>query len=544
MKHYDSAFLDTLAKSYRHALRTDNKDMIRQVISVCEEIGVLKRKKKENCRNVKKNIDKSGAVVYNIDGGGRVLRGDDEFGDGDGHWVTTEDGHKLFINGAGEAVKGNPHVLAAMKGTGYPKVRGMKSAAVKKLLDTFRASSKRHYDKATEVAKNGKNTVLWTFTSHGPDHIQQVVNETMQAADAMDDLQAHGGFMKGELDRPMLIATAQYHDTGMDGGIKDYSKDNGEQLRKDHGFNSAMHILEDAKVFESMGINPSKAAFLALTHTKSNSGIKDLSNPDDWKKGLDNMENAVREYNERADELGVPHIEFDRNAVFGGEPTKDNIGSMANMTAALRLGDANREANIPLKSQAGGVYKIESHPGEWCKSADEEAAEAVISITDVTGRHELSADDIMMSKVKGFEYSKKIVLGEQNLMTADAVFDAETNSLQEKFVLRSGQMSPYCTCMALEERLGEMNTINGVPRTIRVRLTGVKNESELNDSAHKAYRELWRTILRGRKTYEDPITKKKKNGEFKYPGVDGIIFEYDDGSTSTHTREISKNPKL
>lgn len=37
--------------------------------------------------------------------------------DGDGHWVTTENGNHLFINGEGEPTKGNPHVLAAAKGT-------------------------------------------------------------------------------------------------------------------------------------------------------------------------------------------------------------------------------------------------------------------------------------------------------------------------------------------------------------------------------------------------------------------------------------------
>ena len=553
MRHYDSSFLDTLATSYRRALKTGNKNMIRQVLSVCKEIGIIRADSRNETEIGNKKVDKyKKHGIIKVEG--RVARGDADSDDADGYWVTTENGHKVHISGEGEPDKGHPAVLSTMAGTGgssgtkptgsYPKVRGVKPTRVRNLLDKMRTSSKRFYDKATEVAKNGKNTVLWTFTSHGPDHIEQVVNETMQAADAMEDLQAHGGFLKGDLDREMLLAAAQYHDTGMDGGIKDYSKDNGNQLRKEHGFNSAMHILEDAKVFESMGINPSKAAFLALAHTKSNSGIKDLTKPSDWKTGLDNMEKSVREYNERADELGIPHIEFDRNAVFGGEPTADNIGSMANMVAALRLGDANREANIPLKSQAGGEYKIEHLPGSGCKSADEEAAEAVISITDVTGRHELSKDDLMMSKVAGFEYSKKVVLGEQNLMTADAVFDKKTNSLQEAFVLKHGNVSPHCTCMALEERLGEMNTINGIPRSIRVRLTGVANTEAMNKETTRAYQQLWRNIMTDREKIKDPVTGEKKNGAYKFGGIDELIIEFDDGTEHAFSRETSNNPKL
>ena len=41
--------------------------------------------------------------------------------DEDGHWVTTENKHKLFINGEGEPTKGNPHVLAAARGEKGPK---------------------------------------------------------------------------------------------------------------------------------------------------------------------------------------------------------------------------------------------------------------------------------------------------------------------------------------------------------------------------------------------------------------------------------------
>lgn len=53
----------------------------------------------------------------------RILSRLDDLDDNDGRWVTTENGHKVHINAEGEPDMGNPHVLAAMRGTSLSKAK-------------------------------------------------------------------------------------------------------------------------------------------------------------------------------------------------------------------------------------------------------------------------------------------------------------------------------------------------------------------------------------------------------------------------------------
>lgn len=385
-----------------------------------------------------------------------------------------------------------------------PVVRGMSRKEVGQVNRRLKSMTLSNYSKGREVANKENNTHLWTYTTHGEDHIKQVMEKTNQALDALEDMKGKSSLPIENVDRKLMMTAARFHDTGMDGGEKSYSGD-GTELRKEHAVNSALHTLEHAKDIEKLGVNPSQAAFLVLAHTKSNSGIKDLSDPEDWKKGLDAMDKAVAEYNERHPKA---KIEFKREDVFGGEPNKDNITMMRTAVAAIRIGDANRDADIPLRSQSGGEYKIEKMPPRSCTSVDEEAAKSVISITDKDGRHELSDSDKKMSKVEGRNYSKKVVLGERNMMNTNLRFNSKHNTLQEEFVLKNGNDVPHSTALALMERVGELNTITGVPRALKIKMTGVKNANSMTEQASRAYRQLWNDAKQ----------------------MDDIVLEFDDGT--------------
>ena len=58
------------------------------------------------------------------------------FDDEEGQWITTENGHKVHLNEAGEPDKGNPHVIGAMeKGeSGGTKTKGKRSSGNSKSL--------------------------------------------------------------------------------------------------------------------------------------------------------------------------------------------------------------------------------------------------------------------------------------------------------------------------------------------------------------------------------------------------------------------------
>ena len=403
-----------------------------------------------------------------------------------------------------------------------PKVSGMSARDVSKTIGSCHKIGGANYDKATAVAK--EKPVLRTFTTHGMDHVEQVLEKTNQAADVVERL--NGPRFKGtKMDRKLMLVSAYFHDTGMDGGDIDWGDDDGSGIRGSHGINSALHVLRNAKDIEKIGVNPSQAAFVAFAHTKSKSGIGDLMDPNDWKSGLDNLEKAVDEYNKRNP---GKEIKFDRDSVFGGEPTEDNISHMACQVAALRLGDANREANIPLRSQTGGEYNVDKLPDQdKCTSRDAEAELAKISIKNDTGTHDLDDDDDEELGVLprwSRNISKYTVLGERNMTKVDAVYNDKFGTLQEDVTLANGNDVPWSTTEALLERCGELNTINGIPRAIRVKMTGLNSVDDMTPQAKKAYMDMWNRI-------ENDIDKK--TGKRKFGGLSAVIMEFEDGSTET-----------
>lgn len=427
----------------------------------------------------------------------------------------------VLRNGAGR-YKGGAEVEGKKRGyvDGWtpPSVSGMKRGEVHKLLSGCNKIGRKYYDNGTEVAKMESKPHLWTYTSHGMDHIQQVIDKSNQAADMIEKMPENGVFRGAKIDRSTLLAASWFHDTGMDGGNMDWSGDDGNNLRKAHGLNSAVHVLENADAIRELGVDPNKVAMVVYAHTKSMSGIEDLSSPEQWKIGLANLQKAVEEHNKG----NGKKVSFDRSAVFGGEPDDNNIHQMMASVAAIRLGDANREASGPLRSQSGGEYKIEKKPeiGKY-GSAKEEAANSVISITEDGKRHELSFEDEKMKNNPGHPYSKMVVLGERNLAKINTGFSKRHQTLQEEVELANGNEVPWSTVEALLERCGELNTINGIPRAIKIKMSGVNSWEEMDAQAKNAYKDMWKRVQK---------EADKKTGKLKYAGVKNIVLEFEDGS--------------
>ena len=448
-----------------------------------------------------------------------------------------------------------------------PKVKGMSTAKVNEMLSGCKKIGGKHYDRGTEVARDKRNTHLWTYTSHGLDHVQQVIEKTNQAADAIEMLPENSTFRGAKIDRPTLLVASWFHDTGMDGddvkwgemeiekkGGRKVIGDDGEELRKAHGVNSAIHVLEHADEIRALGVDPNKVAMIAFAHTKSRSGVDNLGNPEEWKDALDKLESEIKKHNELIGAKPVdektrdtgdapPEVKFDRSAVFGGEPSFDNIGEMLSSVAAIRLGDANREAyGMPLRSQSGGEYKVEVRSPKYFGSADEEASAATVSITEDGEKHYLDDKDEKMRKVSGRQYSKKVVLGEQNLAKIDTAFSPEHGTLQLNVTLDNGMAVPWCTSEVLLERCGELNTVNGTPRAMKIKMTGVESWDALGKDRQDAYKDMWRRIL------SDTADKKLKDGTVikvpKYAGVENLVLEFENGEhrASAHDFEpVNRN---
>jgi len=411
-----------------------------------------------------------------------------------------------------------------------PTVEGMDDGDVHKTMEACNKIGGSHYDKGSEVANEDKNRFLRTFTTHGLDHVQQVVDKTNQAADEIDRVKGNDGFIREPIDRKLMLVSAWFHDTGMDGGSDPsvWANDNGIGIRDAHGMNSALHVLEHSKELEKIGVNPNQAAFIAFAHTKSKSGVGDLSDPEDWKIGLDTLEKAAKEKG----------IDFDRNSVFGGEPTKENIGHMAAQVAALRLGDANREANIPLRSQSGGEYTVNKKPDyDQCGDLNEEEKASEISIKLGEDVHELNEKDPYFDGVN-YMFSKHVVLGERNMTKIDTAFSEKHNSLQLDVELEDGNSVPWSTTEALLERCGELNTINGVPGAMKIKMTGCESADDMSDNTINAFCTMWNTIQTKK------VKKGRHAGELAYAGIADVVLEFGNGDKMSMAKLLGDTSDL
>ena len=98
MRHSET-FLDQLSSAYRSSLQTGNIKTARYILTVCDEIGIIR-----------------------YDGMSLDLHGDhdtiymsqSDASDDEGRWITAENGHRVHINGEGQPDIGNPNVLKAM----------------------------------------------------------------------------------------------------------------------------------------------------------------------------------------------------------------------------------------------------------------------------------------------------------------------------------------------------------------------------------------------------------------------------------------------
>ena len=419
---------------------------------------------------------------------------------------------KAIRDGGNRRGSMKPNSSGYVGGWKPPKVSGMDRGEVNKVLSTCNHIGQGYYGKAQKVANADDKPFLWTFTTHGRDHVQQVIDKTNQAADAIDKMPEDSVFRGAKVDRKTMLVSAWFHDTGMDGDNRDWSRDDGTGVRDAHGTESALHILEHANEIKKLGVDPNKAAMIAFSHTKSKSGVLDLSKPEDWHTGLMKLKAAAE----------MRGIEFDADSVFGGKPNEDNIREMAAQVAALRLGDANREAKgNDLLSQSGGKYEVKTWPESKDKSTwgswENEVKGSDIRISDKSGDHILSDDDPKMSQTN-WRMSAKVVLGERNMDKVDARYNEKHGYLQEDISLVNGNRVPYSTAEALLERVGELNTINKVPTAIVVYMNGVRGLGDLNENAKKAYDSMWETMNRKRE---------------KYGRVEAMVLVFDGGAKIT-----------
>lgn len=350
------------------------------------------------------------------------------------------------------------------------------SAANVESIETFSA---RYYDNAKEIAH--KFAELRLYSDHRTHHAALVVVKSQEAADAIERA-GLGNVWYSSIDRHELDIASYMHDTGMDGGkFKTYT--DGNALRKDHSLNSAIHVLENRAYFESLGVNVDAVALDCMGHSKSCSGVRDLTSHEQWTDCFNRIDEAVELYNQK---FPAAQIYFDKSTWTDGttyqkpsakDPKKlvdiynfnrEALARSAATIAALRIGDANREAAQFPYTQSGETIEIDFDSYVTpAKDWRAEIAKAKIFVTDDNGNR----TSLLTQGVDTQGFQRMYMSGEGNL-SMSCEFNPKTQNIREVFKVLHGASFPLTTQECIEERLGELDTMKKFPVEAHIKIVG------------------------------------------------------------------------
>ena len=339
-------------------------------------------------------------------------------------------------------------------------------------LDEVKNISEKYYDNAREVAKNFVE--LRTYSDHGTHHAELVAIKSLETADAIERAEL-GNVWYSSIDRRELEIAAIMHDTGMDGGqFKTYT--DGNALRKDHSLNSAIHVLENRATIAALGVNVDMVALDCMAHSKSCSGVRDLTSWEQWTDCFNRIDDAVELYNEK---FPAAQIYFDKSTWTDGSTyqrgskiiynfNRETLARSAATVAALRLGDANREAAEFPYTQTGDIIEVDFDSYVTpAKDWHEEISKAKIFIVDENG----TKTSLLTQGVDENGFGRMYMAGEGNL-SMHCEFNSETQAVREVFKIFHGKSFPLSTQNCIEERLGELDTMKKFPVEAHIKILG------------------------------------------------------------------------
>ncbi|NLO38237.1 MAG: HD domain-containing protein [Ruminiclostridium sp.] len=367
------------------------------------------------------------------------------------------------------------------------------------LTEQVTRMTKPYHDKAGEVAK--KSPDLKTYRDHREEHVMQVAEKSQMTADAFEKVAQDHPSYSDSIDRKELQVAALFHDTGMDGGYN-ADPDNGNGIRKEHSLNSAIHVLENRESIEELGVNPNLVAVDCMAHSKSCSGISDLTDKIQWTECLDKIDAAVDEYNKAHPDK---HITFDKSALTNGEYhmedrevedkatgkveieskkvyefNEQQLGKSASTAAALRISDANRDAPENPKTQAGEDITVD--PVSFKKNAvnwEDEISEVRVQISG----------ELLDNKNDPGGFGRMYSVGEGNLSSLNCAYDETRGQLTETFTVKDGSSFPKCTQNCIKERFKEFETISGIDYSPVIEFEG-SYSTEMRADIEKTYNEF------------------------------------------------------
>ncbi len=333
---------------------------------------------------------------------------------------------------------------------------------------------------------NGRKTAirdkdyLGDFTNHLEEHVLMVNDKTIEIMNTFEKAIKKGTFQKdntfsrnskdsnrlnfgiGSINKPTIVIASIYHDAGMKSGGYIVDKEgmvvldengkpkkatNGNDIRKNHALNSAIILLVDRDLWNNADVDVDTACLLCFAHSKSTSGVKDLSSKSDWLNGFDKLERVIKAYNSEHEKK----IYFNREKFVKDE---NLFKSLITSSLAVRLGDVSRDSGKHAKAQNGGeivVYK--STVNSLANDAPGEAQNAKVY-------------NYRTGFVKSL-FSRQVHIGEQNNVLNHTYID-ENDKVYHEMTIDDGNYAPYSTFQNIIEHCGEIESAPDADIYIRI----------------------------------------------------------------------------
>lgn len=345
------------------------------------------------------------------------------------------------------------------------------------------------YENGVEIAKKIKDGGFDTYKEHNDlesGHIEKVREKSVEAAEVLSEHFAennYNGLYSSNIDSKTVEMVAIYHDTGMDANI-DADKFNGElsakQIRDAHSLQAAIHALRDREFIESKEVNADEVALGCLLHSKSNSGVTNLSSAEQWETAISRLKQGVDDFN-KADP--TERITFDTSFIMNkdGSLKPEVLAELRSESLALRIGDANGHDSKSDVSQSGKDIKFDLQNCELQNC--EYSAETIKKIEEADGSGLLSevehsnvyvGDKLLTNEDDKAGISRAFSLGEGNFK--DMSFELVEGKPSEIVQLENCDAYPLSTQFCIEERIKEINTAKIDNDYVPERLPGMGDE--------------------------------------------------------------------
>lgn len=381
---------------------------------------------------------------------------------------------------------------------------------IPKMNDTQRQNVEGVFDLEHQVASDEKKYLdnFKTYREHAELHTQAVTDYAVMLGLELDNMDENA--------LAEIYYGAYCHDFGMAGGGVgndglqyglNYNKKNGEFLglideaehydpkktisdikgqatRDNHPLNSALTILYGDIVPE--GLDKNKIALLALSHSKSTSGISSFMDPKQWDAAITKLDDAVKKINQINGLTGADAIVFDADRMrqLISDPSSPEFKQLVDQALCIRDGDAMSDLALTSDGhtimQTGTVAHVESPKlslDEKIPNLDDELAAVTDNVTDENGNHQFGVED---------KFGKLFHAGEENV-NFDSKYDG--NIYVGRVELVDAQRVPNSTIFVINERLGELATYTNCDRSFIIELTDNMKNTPYGNSYIDAIRE-------------------------------------------------------